>query len=160
PIAPLLWKYREIHAAYHLQRGGGEIDAFGADLTSFLDSSPLVAFWNRLSILHRPEGELFPGLTAVVLVAIAGCVWIRRAPRAAGSRRHSAAAPVRWLPPRRLPDASRTDGSPRCRFGPCRRGCTSWRRSRRARRCWSCRWETPSATRPRCFEACITAMPW
>ncbi len=36
-----------------------------------LDASPLLRFWNRLSVWHRPEGELFPGLTAAVILAIA-----------------------------------------------------------------------------------------
>jgi ABC-type tungstate transport system substrate-binding protein len=76
PLIPLLWQYRRIHTAYGFQRGIGEVNLFGADLVSLLDASPLLKFWN-LRAFHQPEGELFPGLTAPVLVlaAITGWLW-------------------------------------------------------------------------------------
>ncbi len=83
PLAPLLWKYRQIHAAFGLRRGFGDAEFFGADLTALLDASPLLRFW-KLSAFHRPEGELFPGLTACLLVALVLVVALWTAPRPDG----------------------------------------------------------------------------
>ena len=85
PLVPLLLKYRQIHQLYGMQRDFGEIDGFGADLMSFLDVSPLLAVWKSSPLVHRPEGELFPGVTALVIVAAAGVIRFlsrRRAGRA------------------------------------------------------------------------------
>lgn len=71
PLIPLFLKYRAIHERHGLQRDFGEIDGFGADLTSFLDASPLLKFWKLPVLFHRPEGELFPGAVAVLLVVVA-----------------------------------------------------------------------------------------
>jgi hypothetical protein len=74
PLVPLLMGYREIQQSFGMSRSIGEIEAFSADVTSVLDSSRLLAFWQFPPSLHRPEGELFFGLTVVVCVA-AGVVW-------------------------------------------------------------------------------------
>ena len=42
PLIPLLWSYRRIHLAYSFQRDPGEVNGFGADVTSLLDASPLL----------------------------------------------------------------------------------------------------------------------
>jgi hypothetical protein len=88
PLIPLLWSYRRIHSAFSFQRDFGEVNLFGADVTSLLDASPLLKFWS-LQSFHQPEGELFPGFTAallVVLMVIHVC-WrserVMRMPRAA-----------------------------------------------------------------------------
>ncbi|MEO8259635.1 MAG: discoidin domain-containing protein [Acidobacteriota bacterium] len=75
PLVPLLWRYRRIHAAFSFQRGAGEINVFGADVSSLLDASPLLRFW-RLDRFHQPEGELFPGFTAIALVALLLIHWL------------------------------------------------------------------------------------
>ncbi len=75
PLIPMLWTYRRIHAAFGFQRYVGEINVFGADLTSFLDASPLLRFWH-LQRFHRPEGELFPGFTAAALLLLLMIHWL------------------------------------------------------------------------------------
>ena len=69
PLIPLLWSYRRIHLAFSFQRDLGEVNGFGADVTSLLDASPLLKFW-KLQSFHQPEGELFPGFTAALLVLL------------------------------------------------------------------------------------------
>ena len=69
PLIPLLWSYRRIHSAFSFQRDLGEVNGFGADVTSLLDASPLLKFWTLRSF-HQPEGELFPGFTAALLVLL------------------------------------------------------------------------------------------
>ena len=69
PLIPLLWTYRRIHSLLNFQRDFGEINLFGADVTALLDASPLLKFWT-LRWFHRPEGELFPGFTAALLVLV------------------------------------------------------------------------------------------
>jgi hypothetical protein len=75
PLVPLLWGYRRIHAAFSFQRGVGEINVFGADVSSLLDASPLLKFWH-LERFHQPEGELFPGFTAIALVVLLLIHWL------------------------------------------------------------------------------------
>ena len=75
PLVPLLWGYRRIHAAFSFQRGVSEINVFGADVSSLLDASPLLKFWH-LQRFHQPEGELFPGFTAVALVVLLVIHWL------------------------------------------------------------------------------------
>jgi hypothetical protein len=69
PLVPVLWSYRRIHASFGLQRDAGVIAGLGADVMSLLDASPLLKFWN-LHAFHQPEGELFPGFTAALLVLL------------------------------------------------------------------------------------------
>jgi hypothetical protein len=69
PLVPLLWTYRRIHSALNFQRGLSEVSSFGADVTSFVDASPLLKFWTLRSF-HQSEGELFPGFTAALLVLL------------------------------------------------------------------------------------------
>lgn len=71
PLVPLLLGYRAIHASLGFHRGIGEIQHFSADLASVLDASPLLALWGSVRAYHRPEGELFPGVALMVLVALA-----------------------------------------------------------------------------------------
>jgi hypothetical protein len=80
PLVPLLWGYRRIHDAYGFQRDLGEVNFFGADVTSLLDISPLSKFWN-LHAFHQAEGELFPGLTASLLVLLVIIQWLWRSER-------------------------------------------------------------------------------
>jgi hypothetical protein len=69
PLIPLLWSYRQIHTGFGFQRDPGEVNGFGADVTSLLDASSLLKFW-RLTRFHQAEGELFPGFTAMLLVLL------------------------------------------------------------------------------------------
>ena len=81
PLVPLLWTYRQIHSAYGFRRDLGEVSFFGADVTSLFDASPVLRFWNLRSF-HQAEGELFPGLTASLLVLIVIAQWLWRSERA------------------------------------------------------------------------------
>jgi hypothetical protein len=75
PLVPMLWTYRRIHSAFGFQRDLGEINAFGADMVSLLDASPLLKFWH-LQRFHQAEGELFPGFTAAALVLLLMIHWL------------------------------------------------------------------------------------
>ncbi|HMD35178.1 MAG TPA: hypothetical protein VKH42_09430 [Vicinamibacterales bacterium] len=69
PLLWIAWQYRQAHVALGLHRGYEEILSYSPDLAGVLDASPLLTWWN-LTKFHKGEGELFPGLTAVVLVAL------------------------------------------------------------------------------------------
>ena len=71
PLAPLLWRYSTQHAALGLSRHRYEIEANSADLLSPFAASPDLIVWHGLSRWSRPEGELFPGLIAPALIAVA-----------------------------------------------------------------------------------------
>jgi F5/8 type C domain len=75
PLVPLLWGYREIHSAFHLQRGIGDAEFFGADIASFLNATPLLKF-SKLAVFDKPEGELFPGIIAPALITIVVIRWL------------------------------------------------------------------------------------
>jgi hypothetical protein len=77
-LLPVLSKYRAVHAHYGLRRGMGEFIEFSAPAKAWFEVTHMVWFWSR--ILPDLDDNLFPGLTAVVLVIIAGVVAIRRAP--------------------------------------------------------------------------------
>jgi hypothetical protein len=75
PLVPLLWVYRRIHNENGFQRLITDVGTFAADVTSLLDASPQLKFWH-LEAFHQPEGELFPGLTAAVLVLLLALHWL------------------------------------------------------------------------------------
>jgi hypothetical protein len=76
PILPLLLRYRAIHASFGFARDFGTIRDFGADVASLLHATGHLALWGSLDVFRRPEGELFPGLTVVLLV-VAGAIFVR-----------------------------------------------------------------------------------
>jgi hypothetical protein len=70
-LVPILWRYLQIQDQLGLHRAGFEADFFSADLVSLLQGSHLLRFWK---VPFRPgtsESLLFPGLTVIVLVALA-----------------------------------------------------------------------------------------
>jgi hypothetical protein len=69
-LLPILVRYRQVHDALGFRRLFEEILAFSADLTSIFDASGMLAVWGWVHSLNRPEDELFPGLTVVVLIGI------------------------------------------------------------------------------------------
>ena len=94
PMLPLLLRYRAIHASFGFTRDFGTIRDFSADVASLLHATDHLALWGSLAVFRRPEGELFPGLTAVLLV-VAGAVFLRR--RGEGRAAHvSRWALIRW----------------------------------------------------------------
>ena len=70
PLLPILFKYRETHAALGLARSLGDIRQFSATLSSFTHASPLMAFWPAGAGTSQ-EDFLFPGVTAILLVVVA-----------------------------------------------------------------------------------------
>jgi F5/8 type C domain-containing protein len=69
-LLPVLVRYRQVHEALGFRRLYEEILAFSADLTSIFDASGMLALWGWLHSLNRPEDELFPGLTVVLLIGL------------------------------------------------------------------------------------------
>jgi F5/8 type C domain-containing protein len=72
-VLPVLMRYRLAHESFGFRRLLDEVLAFSADLSSIFDASGLLAVWGHVHSLNRPEDELFPGLTVVVLT-VAGCL--------------------------------------------------------------------------------------
>lgn len=85
PLMPLLWQYQVIHQRFRFVRDFGTMVFFGADVVALLNTGPSLWLWGHLRVFRRPEGELFPGLT-IVLVILAGLVLVRRMPSAPRSR--------------------------------------------------------------------------
>lgn len=83
PLAPILLGYRAVHQALGLSRGREYIIGFGADLTSLLEASPHLWLWRSPIAFHRAEGELFPGVT-IVMLTIAGLAAVWRASASTG----------------------------------------------------------------------------
>jgi hypothetical protein len=71
PLAPVLWQYWRIHRFYGFRRAIWEVELFSADVSGLLSGSPLLAGWSSFKALSRPEGDIFPGFVAVVIVALA-----------------------------------------------------------------------------------------
>ena len=67
-ISPVLAHYRQVHETVGLARSLDEIKRFSADLIGFVTAPEPLALWNSPPSWRRPEGELMPGLTAVLLV--------------------------------------------------------------------------------------------
>ena len=68
-VTPIVVGYLRWHARYGLARTFLEVQAYSADLSSFVTASPLMALWGGTWSLNGPERQLFPGLTVLLLVA-------------------------------------------------------------------------------------------
>ena len=82
-LAPVLLKYRAVHDTFGLRRGENEALYFSATPQSWGQVSPLVGLWGQ--VLPVGKDNLFPGLTAVVLVVTAIAVLIVRRESAPGN---------------------------------------------------------------------------
>ncbi|MDE3155703.1 MAG: hypothetical protein KGN76_11405 [Acidobacteriota bacterium] len=90
---PFAWPYLRLRELGFAPRSLAEVNAFAADTWSYLTTAGSVRLWgSRLQLFQKPEGELFPGFTAIAL-ALAGLVaglrasWRQTADRTdAGSR--------------------------------------------------------------------------
>ncbi len=71
PLVPVLWRYRRVHESLHLVRDITEVRRFGADLADFFAAAPDLQLWGGRLGLARPETALFPGLTLLVIAAVA-----------------------------------------------------------------------------------------
>jgi hypothetical protein len=92
-LLPVLSHYQRAHDAMGLSRSVDEIKRFSADVAAFLTAPDALLLWNTPASWWRPEGELLPGLVAVIVAAaglfaaprqVAGVsrpganVWLRR----------------------------------------------------------------------------------
>ncbi len=84
-MAPILYGYWRIQRMYGMRRWPNEIAGFSADVASLLKAAPALRIWGWLNVYDRPESELFPGLTILVLIA-AGAVIGWKAVAASGRR--------------------------------------------------------------------------
>ncbi len=78
PLAPTLATYLTVHARHGFTRTATDARAFSADVTGLLCAPVDLSLWGWLRVGCRPEGEIFPGLVLVVLVAIAVAVMLRQ----------------------------------------------------------------------------------
>lgn len=69
-MLPLVLGYGAIHRFYGFERSFDEIQSFSADVTSFFVSHATLLLWGWTAPWSKSEGELFPGATVLVLVAI------------------------------------------------------------------------------------------
>jgi hypothetical protein len=79
-LLPVMLRYREIHGHFGLHRTMSEIMWFSAQPGAWLETSSFVWFWRN--ILGDSKDNLFPGLTAVLVVAVGVVVAIRSSSRA------------------------------------------------------------------------------
>ena len=70
-LVPSLLEYRAVHEAMGLSRQRGEMLLFSAEATSFLRMPWLLKFWPYVEPKTQ-EDLLFPGVTAIALVIVAG----------------------------------------------------------------------------------------
>jgi hypothetical protein len=70
PLVPLLAGYQQHQAAFGAARGGGEIEVFSADLSALWAVSFHAWLPFHWTLPARPEGELYPGVTILVLIAM------------------------------------------------------------------------------------------
>jgi hypothetical protein len=71
-VVPVLIGYwRILHGTYDLSRSIGEIRAFSADIAGLLLATDELLVWSWVHVIHRPESNLFPGVTIVLLAAYA-----------------------------------------------------------------------------------------
>jgi len=84
-VLPILMRYQRVHDEVGLTRTREEIRAYSADAGGILSMPPRLAGWRGPEALFRPEGQLFPGATAVLLVlaALGSARWRRGDPEPA-----------------------------------------------------------------------------
>jgi hypothetical protein len=85
-VSPIAFHYLGVHKQYGLARGINDIVTLSADVTSVVTAPPLSALWGRTSVLNDPERQLFPGLTVLLLVAVATVAALVSRPHATGRR--------------------------------------------------------------------------
>jgi hypothetical protein len=89
-LAPLLAGYLRHQAAFGISRGIGEITFFSADVSAIWAESRFVWLSHHWTIAPRAEGELYPGIVILALVATGAAVAWRRRARGPASQREGA----------------------------------------------------------------------
>ncbi|HUP41560.1 MAG TPA: discoidin domain-containing protein, partial [Vicinamibacterales bacterium] len=74
PLLPILWQYRSIHEPLGFARDFGTIRHYGADALALLSTEPALWLWGWLQVYRGAEGQIFPGLTIVLLIVASVCV--------------------------------------------------------------------------------------
>lgn len=70
---PFLLRYQSVHESLGLHRTVMEVQSYSADLTGLLSGAPHLALWGEFDWFRQPEGQLFPGVSVVVLIGLALC---------------------------------------------------------------------------------------
>ena len=71
-LAPFLYGYQSIlRDTYGFKRSIGEMRAFSADVASLLSAGEDLLVWSWVRVFDRPEANLFPGVTIVILCVLA-----------------------------------------------------------------------------------------
>ena len=71
-LAPTLLGYKRILVdTYGFTRGLAAAQTYSADVASLLHATAELWLWGWLHVLQKPEGELFPGVTLVLLAMLA-----------------------------------------------------------------------------------------
>ena len=70
-LLPFLIEYQAVHEMYGFKRSIGEARFFSADIAALLFASDELLLWWWVQVFPRAEGNLFPGLTIVVLTVAA-----------------------------------------------------------------------------------------
>lgn len=88
-LAPSLLTYQRVHDEIGLTRSAPEIQAFSADVGGLLSGPQRSVVWDFPEDVYRAEGQLFPGLTVVLLIAAAlwRANWRPDGPEPVGLRR-------------------------------------------------------------------------
>ncbi len=68
-LLPVMLKYHEVHQQYGLRRIMSEVLWFSAPASAWVEVSTVVWFWPKL--LPDSKDDLFPGVTAVIIVIVA-----------------------------------------------------------------------------------------
>ena len=71
PLLPLLLRYQRVHEGLGFGRQVAEVSLYSADVTGLLSGSTHLSAWGFLDAFHRGEGQLFPGMTLVILIVVA-----------------------------------------------------------------------------------------
>jgi hypothetical protein len=74
-LAPLFLGYRAVHASYGFRRSPVEMVNYSADVAGLVSASPDSLLWGWLHAGVSSESEQFPGLTIVLLCALAAWRW-------------------------------------------------------------------------------------
>ena len=78
PLVPVFLNYQRVHAQFGLQRSYEEVVMYSAQPAAWGHVSDLVWFWSLWLRDAGGEGNLFPGMTAVLLVVVAVVAFLRR----------------------------------------------------------------------------------
>ncbi|TAK12314.1 MAG: hypothetical protein EPO35_11475 [Acidobacteria bacterium] len=81
PLVPMLIGYAQRQHAFGLSRQISEIRQFSADLSALWAASPRAWLSSHWTVAPGPEGELYPGLAMLALIAVGVFVAIRRPSR-------------------------------------------------------------------------------